>query len=193
MDTIDFAGLRGKGLMHTLSAGAICCAPASQILLRICAACKPDVVLGMGGYVTVPGGMMAEAARRAAGAGECRSGAGCCRTRSLAPLAKRVLFGFRDFRNAPTKAHGDRQSGAQGNPRVPLRPTQRYADRSGPLNVLVVGGSLGAKALNEVRAARWRCIPARTSVRASRTSRASKHIDALRANYAAGRRAGGET
>ncbi|RYE98429.1 MAG: UDP-N-acetylglucosamine--N-acetylmuramyl-(pentapeptide) pyrophosphoryl-undecaprenol N-acetylglucosamine transferase, partial [Oxalobacteraceae bacterium] len=60
MDTIDFAGLRGKGLAHTIK-GALKMAAAFATCRRYLAARRPDVVLGMGGYVTVPGGMMARA------------------------------------------------------------------------------------------------------------------------------------
>ena len=60
MDTIDFAGLRGKGLAHTIK-GAFKMAAAFATCRRYLAARRPDVVLGMGGYVTVPGGVMARA------------------------------------------------------------------------------------------------------------------------------------
>src|SRR3954471_11906336 len=56
MDVIDFAGMRGKGIAHTLT-GAFKMAASFASCLRYLALRKPDVVLGMGGYVTVPGGM----------------------------------------------------------------------------------------------------------------------------------------
>ena len=57
LDAIDFTGLRGKGLQHTLT-GAFKLTASFVSCLRFIARRKPDVVLGMGGYVTVPGGLM---------------------------------------------------------------------------------------------------------------------------------------
>ena len=148
-----------------------------------CAARKPDVVLGMGGYVCFPGGMMARAARQAAGAGQCRRGAAAVE-QDAAPLAQRVLFGFpADFGSAAGKAI------VTGNPvreeilRMPA-PAQRFAGRSGPLRLLVVGGSLGAKALERLRAGGAGADPAGRSARWSTHQSGKKQIDALRAAYA---------
>jgi len=102
--------------------------------------------------------------------------------KTLAPLAKRVLFGFpADFGNAKDKAV------VTGNPvrreiiDVPS-PAQRYATRSGPLRLLIVGGSLGAKALNDNVPAALARIPA--EVRPVVTHQSGKqHIDALRKAY----------
>jgi UDP-N-acetylglucosamine--N-acetylmuramyl-(pentapeptide) pyrophosphoryl-undecaprenol N-acetylglucosamine transferase len=103
--------------------------------------------------------------------------------KTLAPLAQRVLFGFpADFGNAASKAL------VTGNPvrkeiiDVPP-PAQRYAARSGPLRLLVVGGSLGAKVLNETLPAALARIPA--DVRPIVTHQSGKqHIEALRSAYA---------
>ena len=56
MDQLDFTGLRGKGLQHSIS-GAFKLVASFFICLRIVSKRQPDVVLGMGGYVTVPGGV----------------------------------------------------------------------------------------------------------------------------------------
>jgi UDP-N-acetylglucosamine--N-acetylmuramyl-(pentapeptide) pyrophosphoryl-undecaprenol N-acetylglucosamine transferase len=181
MDTIDFAGLRGKGAMHTvrgafkLLAGFVAC-------FDIMGRRKPDVVLGMGGYVTVPGGLMAKM-RSIPLALINADAALLLSNKTLAPIAQRVLFGFpADFGKAADKAL------VTGNPvrkeilALPL-PAQRYAGHSGPLRLLVVGGSLGAKALNECLPAALARIPA--EVRPSVTHQSGKqHIDALRAAYA---------
>ncbi|HJV88042.1 MAG TPA: undecaprenyldiphospho-muramoylpentapeptide beta-N-acetylglucosaminyltransferase [Noviherbaspirillum sp.] len=181
MDSIDFAGVRGKGLMHTVR-GMFKLAGAFASCFSIIGRRKPDVVLGMGGYVTVPGGMMAKL-RGVPLALVNADAALLLSNKTLAPVAKRVLFGFpADFGAAASKAM------VTGNPvrkeilDVPL-PAQRYAGRNGPLRLLVVGGSLGAKVLNECIPAALARIPA--EVRPSVTHQSGKqHIDALRKAYA---------
>ncbi|MFP5392415.1 MAG: UDP-N-acetylglucosamine--N-acetylmuramyl-(pentapeptide) pyrophosphoryl-undecaprenol N-acetylglucosamine transferase, partial [Gammaproteobacteria bacterium] len=59
IDAIDFAGLRGKGIGHTVR-GVFKLAASFTTCLGVLRRRRPDVVLGMGGYVTVPGGMMAK-------------------------------------------------------------------------------------------------------------------------------------
>jgi UDP-N-acetylglucosamine--N-acetylmuramyl-(pentapeptide) pyrophosphoryl-undecaprenol N-acetylglucosamine transferase len=181
MDSIDFAGLRGKGLMHTVR-GAFKMVGAFASCFSIIGRRKPSVVLGMGGYVTVPGGMMARL-RGVPLALVNADAALLLSNKTLAPLAQRVLFGFpADFGSAAAK------SLVTGNPvrkeiiDVPP-PAQRYTARSGPLRLLVVGGSLGAKVLNE-------CLPAALA-RIPETQRpiithqsGKQHIDALRGAYA---------
>ncbi|WP_019141988.1 undecaprenyldiphospho-muramoylpentapeptide beta-N-acetylglucosaminyltransferase [Noviherbaspirillum massiliense] len=181
MDVIDFAGVRGKGAMHTargvfkLAAGLLAC-------LRILGSRKPDVVLGMGGYVTVPGGVAAKL-RGLPLALVNADAALLLSNKTLAPLARRVLFGFpADFGNAASKAL------VTGNPvrkeilALPA-PDQRYLARSGPLRLLVVGGSLGAKALNECLPAALARIPADTRPIVTHQS-GKQHIDVLRTAYA---------
>jgi UDP-N-acetylglucosamine--N-acetylmuramyl-(pentapeptide) pyrophosphoryl-undecaprenol N-acetylglucosamine transferase len=181
MDTIDFSGMRGKGLMHTLG-GAFRLTTSFGACLRILAQRKPDVVLGMGGYVTVPGGMMA----RLRGVPLVLVNADAAlllSNRTLAPLARRVLFGFpADFGVAAGKAT------VTGNPvrheiMALLAPAQRYGSRSGVLNVLVVGGSLGAKALNDAMPAAMALIPEEKRPRLVHQS-GKQHVDALRRAYA---------
>jgi len=146
-DAIDFTGLRGKGLLHTI-AGAMKLVVSLFSCLSILLRRKPDVVLGMGGYVTVPGGVMAKVcgvplALVNADAALLMS------NKALLPFAKKVLFGF-----AAQGDELDRKVQVTGNPvRREIRelppPAQRYAARTGPLKILVLGGSLGAKVLNE--------------------------------------------
>jgi UDP-N-acetylglucosamine--N-acetylmuramyl-(pentapeptide) pyrophosphoryl-undecaprenol N-acetylglucosamine transferase len=181
MDTIDFAGLRGKGLAHTVR-GIFKMAAGFASCFRIIGQRRPDVVLGMGGYVTVPGGAMAKL-RRVPLVLVNADAALLLSNKTLAPLAKRVLFGFpADFGNAAGKAI------VTGNPvrkeimALPL-PAQRYAARSGPLRLLVVGGSLGARVLNESLPAALARIPA--DMRPMVTHQSGKqHIDGLRDAYA---------
>ena len=181
MDSIDFAGLRGKGLLHTVR-GAFKLTASFATCLRILTRRKPDIVLGMGGYVTVPGGVMAKA-RGIPVVLVNADAALLLSNKTLTPLAKRVLFGFpAEFGKAAGKAT------VTGNPvrkeilAIPL-PAERYALRSGPLRILVVGGSLGAKALND-------CVPAALSLIPSElrplvTHQSGKqNIAALREAYA---------
>jgi UDP-N-acetylglucosamine--N-acetylmuramyl-(pentapeptide) pyrophosphoryl-undecaprenol N-acetylglucosamine transferase len=180
MDSIDFAGLRGKGLAHSLS-GVRKMVSGFASCLGIMKRRMPDVVLGMGGYVTVPGGVSA----KLKGIPLVLVNADAAlllSNKTLTPLANRVLFGFpADFGAAAGKAI------VTGNPirneisTLP-EPVTRYAERSGPLRVLVVGGSLGAKALNECLPAALARIPA--ELRPIVTHQSGKqHIDALRAAY----------
>lgn len=182
MDSIDFTGMRGKGLRHTL-AGAFKLTSSFARCLQIMARRSPDVVLGMGGYVTVPGGLMA----RLRGVPLVLVNADAAlllSNKTLTPLAQRVLFGFpADFGRAKGKAT------VTGNPvrdailALPL-PAARYGARSGALQLLVVGGSLGAKSLNDSVPAALALIPAAQRPKVTHQS-GKQHIETLRAAYAA--------
>jgi UDP-N-acetylglucosamine--N-acetylmuramyl-(pentapeptide) pyrophosphoryl-undecaprenol N-acetylglucosamine transferase len=181
MDSIDFAGMRGKGLGHTVK-GAFKMVASFASCRKYLALRKPDVVLGMGGYVTVPGGLMARS-RGVPLALVNADAALLLSNKTLTPYAQRVLFGFpADFGKAAGKAV------VTGNPvrkeilEMPS-PGHRFPNRSGPLNILVVGGSLGAKVLNDAVPAALALIP--EGLRPSVTHQSGKkNIDALRAAYA---------
>ncbi|NML62576.1 undecaprenyldiphospho-muramoylpentapeptide beta-N-acetylglucosaminyltransferase [Massilia sp. RP-1-19] len=182
MDTIDFAGMRGKGLGHTVR-GAFKMAASFATCMGIIRRRKPDVVLGMGGYVCVPGGMMA----RCAGVPLALVNADAAlllSNKTLAPIAQRVMFGFpADFGRAASKAI------VTGNPvrkeilEMPS-PEARFASRTGVLRILVVGGSLGAKVLNDSVPAALAMLPQGERPVVTHQS-GKKNIDALRASYAA--------
>ncbi|MDL2357869.1 MAG: undecaprenyldiphospho-muramoylpentapeptide beta-N-acetylglucosaminyltransferase [Pseudomonadota bacterium] len=180
IDAIDFTGMRGKGLQHTLS-GAFKLTASFATCLRIMARRRPDVVLGMGGYVTVPGGLMARL-RRIPLALVNADAALLLSNKTLTPLAQRVLFGFpADFGRAAGKAS------VTGNPvRKEIldveTPHTRFERRAGPLRILVVGGSLGAKALNDSVPAALALTPAAERPQVTHQS-GKKNIDALRAAY----------
>lgn len=150
MDTIGFSGLRGKGLMHTLT-GGFRLLGAFWSCLGIIRKRQATAVLGMGGYVCFPGGLMASLLSRPlvlvnADASLLMS------NKALLPVADRVAFGFDG-----EAAHKTRHGVVTGNPvRAEIEalavPAERFAGRQGALRVLVVGGSLGARALNE-------CVP----------------------------------
>ncbi|MEW6764080.1 MAG: undecaprenyldiphospho-muramoylpentapeptide beta-N-acetylglucosaminyltransferase [Pseudomonadota bacterium] len=181
MDSIDFAGLRGKGLMHTIS-GAFKMLGSFWTCHRILGRRAPSVVLGMGGYVTVPGGLTAYS-RSVPLALVNADAALLLSNKTLAPVAQRVLFGFpADFGKAAGK------SVVTGNPvRQQIldlpQPAERFAGRSGPLRILVVGGSLGAKVLNDSVPAALAQIDANVRPIVTHQS-GKKNIEALRAAYA---------
>jgi len=138
-------------------------------------------VLGMGGYVTVPGGMMARS-RGIPLALVNADAALLLSNKTLTPIAQRVLFGFpADFGKAVGKAV------VTGNPvrqqilDLPA-PLERFATRSGPLRVLVVGGSLGAKVLNDGVPAALKLIAPELRPHVTHQS-GKKNIEALRATY----------
>jgi UDP-N-acetylglucosamine--N-acetylmuramyl-(pentapeptide) pyrophosphoryl-undecaprenol N-acetylglucosamine transferase len=142
MAWVRFTALRGKGVVRALLLPLNLLRGFWQALREL-RRFRPDVVLGMGGYVTFPGGMMAALLSRPLVIHEQNSIAGLA-NRVLAGLADRIASGFPA---ALTKAVWT------GNPvreeiALIAPPAARYAGRSGPLNVLVVGGSLGAQVLN---------------------------------------------
>lgn len=176
---ITVRGLRGKGVLRLLSApfmliGALW--QAGRVLLRA----RPRAVLGMGGFVTGPGGFMAWLLRRPLLIHEQNSVAGLT-NRLLAPLAARVLVAFPGA--LPERVHplhtGNPVRGAITDVRPPR---ERFATRSGRPRLLVLGGSLGAQALNETVPRALAQLPAehRPEVR---HQAGIKHIDAARDAY----------
>ncbi len=178
MAWVRFAALRGKGLLRKLLLPLNLLRAFGQALGAL-SRVKPNVVLGMGGYVTFPGGMMAALSGRPLVVHEQNSVAGLA-NRVLAGVADRILSGFPGVL---------RQGEWAGNPvrteiaALPL-PAQRYAGRSGPLDVLVVGGSLGARALNEAMPRALALLQLAERPLVTHQSGA-KQIDDLRAAYAA--------
>jgi UDP-N-acetylglucosamine--N-acetylmuramyl-(pentapeptide) pyrophosphoryl-undecaprenol N-acetylglucosamine transferase len=138
---------------------------------------RPDVVLGMGGYVAFPGGMMASLLARPLAVHEQNAVAGLV-NRVLAGVADKAMVAFPDaLKNAEWTGNPVRTGIA-----ALAAPAARYADRSGPLRLLVVGGSLGAQALNEAvpKALGLMAEAERPSV----THQAGdKHLESLRLNY----------
>lgn len=177
MAWVRFAALRGKGLLRTLLLPVNLLRAFGQAL-RALSQVKPHVVLGMGGYVTFPGGMMAALTGRPLVVHEQNSVAGLA-NRVLAGVADRVLCGF----------PGVLKKGEwTGNPvRAEIAalpaPSQRYVARDGRLNVLVVGGSLGAQALNDAVPRALTLLAPQARPRVTHQSGAAQ-IDALRAAYA---------
>lgn len=175
---VRFAALRGKGLLTKLLLPVNLLrgfAQAFAALRRV----RPQVVLGLGGYVTFPGGMMASLRGVPLVLHEQNSVAGLA-NRVLASVADRILSGFP---RALSKGEW------VGNPvRAEIvaiaAPEQRLRDRDGPLRLLVVGGSLGAAVLNEVVPAALARLPAAERPRVTHQAGREK-IDALDAAYRA--------
>jgi UDP-N-acetylglucosamine--N-acetylmuramyl-(pentapeptide) pyrophosphoryl-undecaprenol N-acetylglucosamine transferase len=185
MEWLRFSGLRGKGpvRMALLPLNLLIAFwQSARVIFRV----RPDVVLGMGGYVSFPGGMMAAFLNRPLVVHEQNSVAGLA-NRVLAQVADRRLAGFPDvLRKAQWCGNPVRGEIASLPP-----PEQRARGRSGALRVLVVGGSLGARALNEVVPQALALLD--PSQRPAVIHQAgAKHLDMLRANYAAAR-VGAET
>lgn len=178
MELIRFSGLRGKGLVRVAMLPLnllIAFWQSARVLFRL----RPDVVLGMGGYVTFPGGMMAALLNRPLVVHEQNSIAGLA-NRVLAEVADRRLTGFPD-----TLRKGE----WCGNPvRAEIAalpaPEQRFAGRSGVLRLLVLGGSLGAQALNEIVPRALALIPAEWRPQVTHQS-GTRHLEQLRAHYEA--------
>jgi UDP-N-acetylglucosamine--N-acetylmuramyl-(pentapeptide) pyrophosphoryl-undecaprenol N-acetylglucosamine transferase len=178
LELVAFGGVRGKGL-KTLALLPFKLLRAFWQSLQVVRRVKPDVVVGLGGYITFPGGMMSVLCGKPLVLHEQNSVAGMA-NKVLAGVADRV---FAAFPGVMRKAEW------VGNP---LRaefldlpaPEARFAGRSGPLRVLVVGGSLGARALNTVVPQALALIP--EAQRPIVTHQAGeKQIDELRTNYAA--------
>ncbi len=159
MEFINISGVRGKGLLRiALLPMTLLRAfwQASRIIHRL----KPDVVLGVGGYVTFPGGLMASLLNRPLAIHEQNSVAGLS-NRLLATIADRILTGFpKAFEEKIASPIAkflkpNKQVEWTGNPvraeiAVLPDPSRRFTGREGALKLLVVGGSLGAQVLNRV-------------------------------------------
>lgn len=181
-EPIAFGSVRGKGLQRLLL-GPFAILSACLQAWRVLARRRPSVVLGFGGFASFPGGLMAVARNTPLVIHNLDAKPGLA-NRVLRHGADRVLTGFPGVLGEGR----DRRVEWVGNP---LRadivavapPEERFAGRSGPLSLLVVGGSLGAVALNE-------CVPRALALLppAQRPhvvhQAGEKHIDALRAEYA---------
>lgn len=147
IEWLSVGGLRGKGVL-TLLAAPFNLLRALWQALGVMRRHRPGVVVGLGGFVTGPGGLAAWLCRRPLIVHEQNAIAGFT-NRCLAPLAREVLTAF------PSALAGRPRVRLIGNPvRADIaglpEPAQRFAGRGAALRLLVVGGSLGARRLNEV-------------------------------------------
>ena len=176
LETIDFGGVRGKGPM-TLVLLPLKILRAFWQSIRVVRRVRPQVVVGLGGYITFPGGMMSVLLGKPLVLHEQNSVAGMA-NRVLAGVADRVYSAFPDLRKKGQWIGNPLRAEFLDQP----SPEQRFAGRTGPLKVLVVGGSLGARALNEIVPQALARIPAAQRPHVLHQSGA-KQIDELRANY----------
>ena len=178
LELIDFSGVRGKGLA-TLALLPLRLLRAFWQALQVVRRVKPDVVVGLGGYITFPGGMMGVLCGKPLVLHEQNSVAGMA-NKVLAGVADRVFTAFPDVLKKaqwvgnPLRAAFTRQAA----------PSERFVGRTGPLRLLVVGGSLGAQALNDIVPRALALIPAENRPVVTHQSGATQ-IDTLRANYQA--------
>ncbi len=181
LDAIGFSGLRGKGFVQAMT-GGLRLLKAFWDCLLILRRRGTNAVLGMGGYVCFPGGMMASLLGKPLVLVNADA-AMLLSNRALLPVADRVAFGFEGEAARKTK-----NAIVTGNPvRAEIEqmpePAERFRGRSGPLQLLVVGGSLGAKVLNENLPKALALIdPAARPVVVHQAGAA--HADAVRAAYA---------
>ena len=176
IEWVRFSGLRGKGRLRLALLPLnllIALWQSARAIFRV----RPDVVLGMGGYISFPGGIVAVLLARPLVLHEQNSIAGLA-NKVLAQVADRILVAF---------PGALKRSEWTGNPvrreiaELPA-PEQRFRDRSGNLKVLVVGGSLGAQILNDTVPRALALIP--QTRRPDVTHQAGeKHITRLEKNY----------
>ena len=177
-ETIDFSGVRGKGVV-TLAFLPLRLLKAFWQSIQVIRRVKPHVVVGMGGYIAFPAGLMAVLLGKPLVLHEQNSVAGMV-NKILAQVADRVFTAFPDvLKNAQWVGNPLRAAFMhQADPDV------RFAERTGPLRLLVVGGSLGAKALNSIVPQALALIPIEKRPIVMHQS-GTKQIDELRANYQA--------
>lgn len=175
-ESIDFSGVRGKSRWQILTAPwrllkAI--VQAWQVVSRV----QPTVLLGFGGYITVPAGLVGILRGKALILHEQNSIAGMA-NRVLAKGAKASFTAFPDaLPNAQWVGNPLRQAFLEQ-----AAPAQRFAHRVGPLKLLVVGGSLGATALNSIIPDALALIPVAQRPEVIHQS-GRNHVDSLRTRY----------
>lgn len=179
IETVRIAGMRGNGLKRWLMLPFMlvrALAQTTAVIFRH----RPDLAVGFGGYTGFPGGVMTRLCWKPLVIHEQNSVAGLT-NRLLSRIASRTLYAF------PGAFAGEQNR--VGNPvraeiAAVAAPEARFAGRSGPLRVLVVGGSLGAKVFNDLLPQALALIPAAQRPQLVHQAGA-KQIDALKANYAA--------
>ena len=176
-ESIDFSGVRGKGLRTLILLPyrlLRACWQSIQVLRRV----KPDVVIGLGGYISLPAGLMSALLGIPLVLHEQNSVAGMA-NKVLAQVASRVFTAFPGVMKKGRWIGNPLRTSFIGRP----TPTTRFVGRSGPLRLLVVGGSLGARALNDIVPRALALMPAHQRPVVIHQSGATQ-IDALRVNYA---------
>jgi UDP-N-acetylglucosamine--N-acetylmuramyl-(pentapeptide) pyrophosphoryl-undecaprenol N-acetylglucosamine transferase len=180
-EPVSFRGVRGKGL-RTLVLGPFALLGACIESVRVIRRRRPNVVLGFGGFASFPGALMGVASGKPLIVHDANAVAGLA-NRILAYGADCVLLGFPDAIRGKS-AHATWVGNPLRDEIVALpAPAARFADRSGPLRVLVVGGSLGAAAINDALPAALAAIAATERPQVVHQAGA-RHIEHVRQAYA---------
>ncbi|MFN7221706.1 MAG: undecaprenyldiphospho-muramoylpentapeptide beta-N-acetylglucosaminyltransferase [Burkholderiales bacterium] len=193
IEVVQMSGVRSKGKLAWLLL-PLTLLRAFWQSLRMLRRVKPDVVVSMGGYIAFPGGMMAVLLGKPLVVHEPGAHAGLT-NRVLALIADRVLVGFpKSFDEVPHNALAKMLSKPTkldwlGTPvREDItrlaEPAARMAGRTGPLRLLIVGGSLGAKTMNDLVVAALAAMPVDTRPSVVHQS-GEKNYDELVAAYSA--------
>ncbi len=168
IEVVNMSGVRSKGLLAWALLPLLllrACWQSLSVMRRV----KPDVVVSMGGYIAFPGGVMGVLCGKPLVVHEPGAHAGLT-NRVLALIADRVLVGFpKTFEQTPKNALAKLLPKPKnvewlGTPvRTDIAelsiPATRFAGRSGPVRLLIVGGSLGAKTLNDLVVAALATLP----------------------------------
>jgi UDP-N-acetylglucosamine--N-acetylmuramyl-(pentapeptide) pyrophosphoryl-undecaprenol N-acetylglucosamine transferase len=180
-ESLSFHGVRGKGL-RTLVFGPFALLRACIDSMRVIRRRQPNVVLGFGGFASFPGALMGVASGKPLIVHDANAIAGLA-NRILAYGADRVLLGFPEAMPR-SSAHATWVGNPLRDEIVALpSPAKRFADRSGPLRVLVVGGSLGAAAINDALPAALAAIPGKRRPKVVHQT-GERHIEGVRKAYA---------
>ena len=174
---ITMRGVRGKGLLGWVFLPFqlfIACQQSVSAIMQY----QPDVVLGMGGFAAFPGGLMAKVLGKPLVIHEQNAVAGLT-NRTLSVLANKVLAAFPAAFGAKAELVGNPVR--QDITELPL-PETRYAQRTGKIKLLVLGGSLGAAALNDVLPKALATLPEAQRPEVVHQA-GEKHIATLEANY----------
>ncbi len=177
-EALDFSGVRGKGLATLVRLPWRLLRAfwqSVQVLRRV----RPDVVLGLGGYITFPAGLMSVLMGKPLLLHEQNSVAGMA-NKLLAGFARRVFTAFPNVLKKGLWVGNPLRAAFMAVP----DPATRFAGRGGPLHLLVLGGSLGAQALNDIVPRALALIPTGQRPVVIHQSGA-RQLDTLRANYAA--------
>ena len=178
-NAVNVAGLRGKGIMQKLTAPWMLARAVIQAL-KVFRRIRPQAAISFGGFAAGPGGLAATLLRVPLYVHEQNRIPGVT-NRVLAKFARRVLCGF------PGSFAGNNKTDYIGNPvRAEIialdAPSLRFQNRTGPLRVLCLGGSLGAKALNDLLPQALALLPAATRP-IVRHQAGAKLLDSARAAY----------
>ena len=180
LHALSVGGLRGQGVLRALLAPAMLFVALARSL-AVLRSVRARLVLGMGGYVAGPGGLAAWLLRIPLLIHEQNSVPGLT-NRALARFAARIMEAF------PGSFPGNPRAVCTGNPVRPEisglpAPEIRMAGRTGPLRVLVLGGSQGALVLNQVLPEALAALPSPDSVEI-RHQAGVAHLESTRTRYA---------